>query len=105
MKLLRAVLVMSASLASVGVATAAEYIVDQKKNKFAPRDMTIKAGDKITFRNSDPYRHHVGNGDNQMKFGKVMPPGKSYTQLFDEKGRFKVRCAMHPKMRMNVTVE
>ncbi len=105
MKVFPIITLVVTGLIFASTATAAEYVVNQKKNKFQPGTLTVKAGEKITFNNSDPHRHHVGNGDSQMKFNKMMAPGKSYSQLFDEKGRFKVRCALHPKMRMVVTVE
>ena len=34
-----------------------------------------------------------------------MPVGRTYTQVFDKQGRFKVRCAMHPKMKLVVNVD
>ena len=40
-------------------ATAAEFVVDQKDMTFAPEEITIAAGDKVKFTNSDRTGHHV----------------------------------------------
>tara|TARA_B100000029_G_C17352331_1_gene879398 strand:- start:249 stop:692 length:444 start_codon:yes stop_codon:yes gene_type:complete len=94
MKVACTIIAAVAAIAITGTAFAAEHVVDQKKNKFVPGNISIKAGDKLTFKNSDRYRHHVGNGDAQMKFSKMMEPGKSFTQLFDKRGDLKcaARC-------------
>ena len=104
MKFISSVISVFVAIAITGTATAAEYSVDQKKNRFNPKTITLKAGDSIAFKNSDGHKHHVGNGDNQMKFNKLLPAGKTFTQVFDKRGRFEVRCVLHPTMKLTVIV-
>ncbi len=102
MKFISSVISVFVVIAITATANAAVYSVDQKKNRFNPKTITLKAGDSITFKNSDGHKHHVGN--DQMKFNKLLPAGKTFTQLFDKQGRFEVRCVLHPIMKLTVNV-
>jgi plastocyanin len=35
----------------------------------------------------------------------LQKPGETINQLFDKSGKFVVRCSIHPKMKMTVTVK
>jgi plastocyanin len=35
----------------------------------------------------------------------VQPPGQAIDVPFDKAGKFKIRCHIHPSMKLNVTVQ
>lgn len=87
-------------------ATAAEHVVDQKDRAFSQTEITIKAGDKITFKNSDDVTHNVFSMTPGMEFDlRRQAPGASSTVPFDKAGVSEVRCSIHPKMKLIVTVQ
>ncbi len=88
-------------------AAAADTVtIDQKNKKFEKDDVTIKQGDSITFANSDPFTHNVYSQTPGMEFDlRTQRPGQSSTVTFDKVGTAVVECAIHPAMKMKVTVE
>ncbi len=88
-----------------GGAYAANQVVTQKGKQFSPRVLDIKVGDTVTFRNDDKHRHNVYSRTSGHTFRiKKQKPGQSNDVVFDRTGEIKVRCAMHPKMKMVITV-
>ena len=85
---------------------ADEYRIIQKNRKFSEKILTIKAGDTITFVNNDKVSHNVYSKSkiNAFDFG-VQRSGKSNSITFVKLGKVKVRCAIHPKMKLTVVVE
>ena len=87
-------------------AAAKEYTVVEKGKAFDRKEITIKVGDEITFVNKDNYTHNLYSRDKGHQFDTgAQAPSKSHTVLFDKAGFVKVRCAIHPKMKLKVTVE
>ena len=88
-----------------GTVFAANSVVTQKGKQFSPRVLDIKVGDTVTFRNNDKHRHNVYSRTSGHKFRiKKQKPGQSNDVTFDKSGEIKVRCAMHPKMKMVINV-
>jgi plastocyanin len=85
---------------------ADEYRIIQENRKFSEKKLTIKAGDTITFVNNDKISHNIYSKSkiNAFDFG-VQHSGKSHSFTFVELGKVKVRCAIHPKMKLTVIVE
>jgi plastocyanin len=86
---------------------AADHVVSQKNKKFSPGDLTIKAGDTITFANDEKrHRHNVYTKDESFKYVKVkiQKPGQRNTITVNNTGEFTLLCALHPKMIMKVKV-
>jgi plastocyanin len=55
--------------------------------------------------NDDDVTHHVYVDSPTMKFDSgEQPIGQTVDLKFDERGTFLVRCAIHPTMRLTVTV-
>ncbi len=91
-------------LTSGTLAKAAEVVVTQAAKKFDKKTATIKKGDSIKFVNSDTIAHNIhSTGAGKFDLG-VQKPGTSSTRVFAAAGKFKVRCAIHPKMKLTVTV-
>lgn len=69
---------------------------------FVLKTMKIKKGDSIQFKNLDKMVHNVYGEDFDLK---AQPPGDQRSQKFEHEGHFKVKCAIHPKMKFDVEVE
>lgn len=62
---------------------------------FTPGEVTIKAGDTVTWTNNDTVAHTVtGNG---FDSGSI-PQGGTYSHTFDTAGSFDYHCTFHPQM-------
>lgn len=94
-------------LACVVLAQAVkEHKIDQKDREFSAAEITIKPGEKVVFHNSDEVTHNVFSTSKANPFTiKVQKPGESSTVDFNEEGVTEVRCAIHPKMKLTVTVK
>ncbi len=102
--------VLAASLIGLPLpAPAATTTINQAGQAFSETDITLKAGDHIKFLNSDSVNHNIliqsGDDDDDAKDLGVQPPGSSVDALFDKAGKFKVRCHIHPSMKLNVEVQ
>ncbi|HEX4807588.1 MAG TPA: plastocyanin/azurin family copper-binding protein [Bryobacteraceae bacterium] len=96
-----AILAVGASLA-----LAADHQIIQKDRSFSQTEITIKPGDKIVFQNSDDVTHNVFSITSGMEFDlRRQAPGASSTVPFDKEGVAEVRCSIHPKMKLIVTVK
>ena len=94
-----------ALLAMAAGAQAAEHVVTQKNKAFDKNALTIKAGDKISFKNDDPFVHNVFSLTEPGSFDLgTYPQGQAKAQAFPKEGKFEVECAIHPEMKMVVTV-
>jgi plastocyanin len=80
--------------------------VDQRAFAFSIPAITIKRGSSIRFTNSDVVVHNVivVGSDNTVDGGS-QKPGQVVRVDFPDTGIFKVMCAIHPRMKMRVTVE
>lgn len=83
-----------------------EHPVNQADKSFSQTDITIKPGEKIVFKNSDTVTHNVFSNSKVNPFTiKIQQPGSTSTVQFDDEGVTEVRCAIHPKMKLMVTVQ
>ena len=91
------------------LAVAAQTTIVQAGQAFSQTDVTLHAGDTIKFSNQDDVKHNIlVQGDDDDDDGKdmgVQPPGQSIDVPFDKAGKFKVRCHIHPDMKLEVTVQ
>lgn len=89
------------------VAFADTTEITQADQTFSQAAVTLKAGDTIHFTNKDSVTHNIkilaADGDTDDK--GLQKPGEVITQVFAKPGEYKVRCAIHPKMKMTVTVQ
>jgi len=86
-------------------AAAAEIKVEQKNKKFGAKKVSAAVGDTMVFVNADGFTHNLFSKKG-MKFDSgVMKPGDVYKLKLDKAGKFRVRCAIHPKMKLRVTVK
>lgn len=85
---------------------AAEIAVDQKDKQFHPQALRIKQGDSVKFVNSDSYFHNVFSLSDPKTFDLgSYPQGQARSVKFDTPGVVDVECAIHPGMKMKITIE
>jgi len=105
MSTVKASLTIAVCLAAMSV-QAADHQVDQKDKQFSKKTLKIKAGDTVTFRNSDPFAHNVFSLSDVKGFDLgSYPQGQSKTVTFDKAGKVEVECSIHPTMQMIIEVE
>jgi plastocyanin len=89
-------------LLAASSAAAAEFKIIQKNMEFSVKETTIKVGDTLNFINAD-----IGTHSSSEIFSfdlEAQQPGSSKSVQFTKTGVFELRCAMHPRMRLKVTV-
>lgn len=108
LKLSHAICIVSLIAFPVGVLAQAEsgVVISQKKRTYAPGKVTIRAGETIKIINDDIFLHHAFVDSDEMDFDSgSMEEGETRTVQFNKRGKFQVKCAIHPKMNLDVTVE
>jgi len=103
MKLMAAVALAGAMVS--GHAMAGEIQVKQEKKNFSVKKLSAKVGDTIVFVNADSFTHNLYSKKVAKFDSGVMKPSDVYKLKVDEAGKFTVRCAIHPKMKLRVTAE
>ncbi len=79
--------------------------ITQRNRHFLPGTITVKAGTVLHILNGDTVTHHIYVKQPDMQFSSgEQPVGKAVDVLFDHKGEFDVRCAIHPTMHLKVIV-
>lgn len=91
----------------VPFALAAEaVVVSQRDREFWPQDLKLTRGSVVHIKNDDKVTHHVFVDSPNMSFDSgEQPMGKTVEIKFDKNGRFAIRCAIHPLMRLLIKVE
>lgn len=80
--------------------------VTQKDKEFTKKEVTIKIGDTVRFKNEDSYFHSIFSlsAANFFDLGSF-PQGEHKDIKFEKKGEVEVECAIHPNMKMTIIVE
>ena len=100
-----AALVSMAMVLTAAIAYADGATVYQEDKKFSEAEVTIKAGQSVTFANKDPITHNVYSKTPGMSFDlKTQKSGESSEVKFDHAGESEVQCAIHPQMKMKIKV-
>ncbi len=96
-----------ATLAVAGAAYAATTEIDQIGQKFSRGSITVGVGDTLNFVNQDDVRHNIRliDADGNEADKGLQEPGQAIDVRLDKTGRFTVRCAIHPKMKMVIEVK
>jgi cytochrome c peroxidase len=98
-----------AALAVAGPSGATSTTITQAGQAFSETDVSIKVGDHIRFANQDDVNHNIlvqeGDDDDNARDMGVQAPGQSVDVGFDKAGKFKIRCHIHPSMKLNVEVQ
>lgn len=72
---------------------------------FAPRELTVRVGDVVTWINQDIVEHEVvGLDPNVLDSGKL-GQAQSYSKTFSKAGRYPYYCSIHNEMKGTVVVQ
>ena len=85
------------------MAADSSHMVTQKGRAFRPLELAIGRNETVTFTNEDSFIHQIyvdGLFDSEEK-----APGENLNETFPRAGTFRVRCHIHPTMRMTVIVK
>ena len=95
-----------ASLVCAAVAFAGGVaMVSQKGRAFTAASVQIARGDIVRFTNEDSFLHQIYVHAPELNFeSDEQAPGTSVDIRFPTSGSFEVRCQIHPKMLLNVSV-
>ena len=98
-------IILASQLAFAAAAAADEVTVGQAGKAFNPADLQLKVGDSVKFNNDDTVAHAVlVKGPQESNLGQIKP-GEAKSVTFDQAGTYDVKCAIHPKMKLTVTVQ
>jgi plastocyanin len=89
------------------MALAATTTVSQRNRIFEPNRLEATRGDTVRVVNDDgELIHHAYIATNEFNFDSgEQQPGSAVSILFTKTGTFTVRCRIHPKMALVVTVK
>lgn len=88
-----------------GTVNADEFVVAQKNKAFSITELTVRIGDVVSFLNNDPFFHNIFSLSDAATFDLgSYPDGESRAFTFDEAGVVEIECAIHPRMKMKITV-
>ena len=79
------------------------YTVEIKNFDYAPKEMTVPLGSKITFTNRDSVEH-TATVDGEFDSG-YLKKDESYTVTLNKAGEYAVYCKPHPFMKLKITVK
>lgn len=97
---------MLAVLLPLGVAAAEDVTISQENKAFSTKEVSVKVGDSITFENNDSVTHNIYSRSKGNRFDSgAQAPNASMTRIFSAPGKVKIRCAIHPRMKLTVNVE
>jgi plastocyanin len=89
---------------------AGNSAVTVKQFQFMPAELAVKAGTNVTWTNQDDILHTATSGatpgtpDGTFD-GQMDGPGKSFSHVFDQSGRYPYFCSRHTSMTGTVVVE
>ncbi len=101
--LVAAALANYAATASAGARDAAVVI---SGFAFAPAQVTVPVGSRVTWTNQDDIPHTVTSAATPRLFGsEALDTGEHFVRVFDRAGTYRYFCALHPHMQGVVVVQ
>jgi plastocyanin len=91
----------------VAVEAATTVTVGQHGMVFTQSSASLAKGDRIVFTNEDDVIHNIhifGPGNDDSADLGLQKPGATLTYRFDKTGAYRVRCNIHPSVKMAVNV-
>ena len=98
-----AIAVASLMLAGGAVAVAATRAVKIADFTFSPATLTITAGDRVRWTNSDSVAHTATATNGSFDTGNI-EPGESASVRFTQPGTYRYTCTPHPTMNGTIRV-
>jgi plastocyanin len=73
--------------------------------QFTPPSLTVKAGTKVTWINSDDVPHLIMSARNQFKASPLLDTDQRFSATLMKAGAYEYFCSLHPKMQGRIVVE
>ncbi len=106
MHIVGACLLAAAIAMASGIADAAEYTIFQKGKQFSVKILSAQVGDTVVFVNDDRFAHNIYSETPGFEFNyRKQMPGEKDILVLDKVLVFDVRCAIHPRMKMTISVK
>ena len=83
---------------------AAAPVVDTKNFAYLPATLTVAAGTKVVFKNSDSTAHTISASDKSFDSGN-MDQGATWSHVFTKAGTYTYTCAYHSYMQGTIVVK
>lgn len=91
--------------AAAASAAAAEAAVTIDNFTFAPAELTVAAGTKVTWTNRDDIPHTVTDAAEPRAYkSAALDTGDSFAHVFAAPGTYRYFCSLHPHMQGTVVV-
>jgi plastocyanin len=89
------------------IAWAGDVEVDQQGIRFSRPEITLKVGDTLHFHNHDDVTHNIMiiDSDDDAEDQGMQKPDQVISKQFSQAGIYEARCAIHPKMKLIITVD
>jgi plastocyanin len=94
----------STSASSASSTTAKTATVTIQNFAFAPANLTVKVGTKVTWTNHDSAPHTVTSDTGTTLNSAQLSNGESYSHTFTQPGTYNYHCTVHPNMKATITV-
>lgn len=72
---------------------------------FKPKNITVKVGDTVTWKNEDPVDHNAVDTATGKFESKTFGEGGTFEYTAQEAGKIEYVCTIHPGMTGTITVE
>ena len=82
--------------------TATKHIIEIKKMKFVPSELTVHKGDTVVWINRDFFPHDVTELKNKTWSSSVLQQGKSWRKIITESTNY--YCSLHIVMKGKLIV-
>lgn len=79
--------------------------VTMANNEFQPKDVSVSAGDTITWVNDDSVQHNAVAKTGDLPKSELFGQGERYEATFEQPGKIEYVCTVHPGMEGTITVE
>jgi len=79
--------------------------VEIKDFAFNPSEITIKAGETVTWTNGDSAPHTITSDSGTELASDPINNGQSYSHTFDKAGEYDYHCSIHTMMKGKVIVQ
>jgi len=92
----------------VAVPAATTIAVGQHGMLFTRSSASLAKGDRMIFTNEDNVIHNIhifGPGNDDSTDLGLQKPSVNLSHRFDKAGAYRIRCNIHPAMRMTVDVK
>lgn len=100
----RALIVLALTMLALPTATqAAGATVEIAGMAYAPSDVTVRAGQSVTWTNTDTAPHNAVARDESWRT-PILQTGEEASVTFTAVGQFQYFCSVHPGMIANLTV-